>query len=315
MAVGEANNGEAGDYSAAGGFAIVASGSVGSPQPEITSADSLTVQTAVPFSFTVTTNGTVATSGPKTVDQSLAPWISTSADGAGGVNFIDNGDGTATLSGDPSHGGVYTFTISVSDGLGHAAYQPFTLTVDQPPSFTQNLGGDLYPGTSLDWVYSPTAYPPAAITESGALPAGITFVDDGGGTFTIDGTASPGSEGTYPVTLTATNAVGVATMSFTLEVWWPTTITSGTSASATAGVPFSFTVTATGQGPVTLTETGPLPTGVTFTDNGNATATLAGTPAASVSGTYLLTITNHTDYGYVTQAFTLTVTGLLSIDQ
>ncbi|HXQ59659.1 MAG TPA: putative Ig domain-containing protein [Acidimicrobiales bacterium] len=298
-----------------GGMALIGTGAVGPSQPAITSAASLTVETGTSFSFTVTTTGTVVPSDPRTTNESTAPWLTASDIDVGGVSFVDNGDGTATISGIPASGGVLVFTVAVSDGPGNAAYQQFSLTVDEPPSFTQNLGGDLLPGMSLDWIYSPAAYPAPTITESGALPAGITFADDGGGTFTIAGTVLPGSEGTYPVTLTATNAVGVATMSFTLEVWWPTTITSGASASATAGVPLSFTVTATGQGPVALSETGPLPAGVTFTDNGNATATLAGTPAASVSGTYPLTITNHTDYGSVTQAFTLTVTGILTVDQ
>ena len=50
-------------------------------------------------------------------------------------------------------------------------------------------------------------------------------------------------------------------------------------------------MTTTGFPTATLSETGALPTGVTFVDNGNGTATLAGTPAAGTGGTYPLTIT------------------------
>ena len=48
----------------------------------------------------------------------------------------------------------------------------------------------------------------------------------------------------------------------------------------TVGSPGTFTVTTAG-GPVpAITSSGTLPPGVTFTDNGDGTATLAGTPAA-----------------------------------
>ena len=71
----------------------------------------------------------------------------------------------------------------------------------------------------------------------------------------------------------------------------------------------SFTVTAVGSPTVTsITLTGALPAGVTFTDNGDGTATLAGTPAASTNGVYnlVLTATNGISPDAV-QNFTLTV--------
>ena len=47
---------------------------------------------------------------------------------------------------------------------------------------------------------------------------------------------------------------------------------------------------------------------MTFVDNGDGTATLAGTPAAGTSGTYTLTITaNNGVTPDATQTFTLTV--------
>jgi hypothetical protein len=53
---------------------------------------------------------------------------------------------------------------------------------------------------------------------------------------------------------------------------------------------------------------GALPPGVTFTHNGDGTATLAGTPAAGTSGVYRLTITAANGVSAdATQAFTLTV--------
>ena len=54
----------------------------------------------------------------------------------------------------------------------------------------------------------PPARPAPALTESGALPAGLTFTDNGNGTATIAGTPAAGSGGSYPITITATNAAG-----------------------------------------------------------------------------------------------------------
>ena len=77
----------------------------------------------------------------------------------------------------------------------------------------------------------------------------------------------------------------------------PPTITSPDSATFAIDQADSFTVTTTpgndqnGDGLVSLSESGPLPDDVTFTDNGDGTATLAGTPPDGSGGTYPITIT------------------------
>ena len=52
-------------------------------------------------------------------------------------------------------------------------------------------------------------------------------------------------------------------------------------------------MTTTGTPAPSLTETGALPSGVTFKDNGNGTATLGGTPASGTAGVYAITIRAH----------------------
>ena len=47
----------------------------------------------------------------------------------------------------------------------------------------------------------------------------------------------------------------------------------------------TFTVTTSGTTPK-ITLTGALPSGVTFTDNGDGTAKISGTPAANAPGVY-----------------------------
>jgi hypothetical protein len=88
----------------------------------------------------------------------------------------------------------------------------------------------------------------------------------------------------------------------------PAQITSANSTTFTAGLPGTFTVTVTGSPAPTLTYSGDLPSGVTFTDNGNGTGTLSGTPAAGTGGPHTITFTAHNGVGTdATQNFTLIV--------
>ncbi len=66
-------------------------------------------------------------------------------------------------------------------------------------------------------------------------------------------------------------------------------ITSASNTTFDEGTAGTFTVTATGSPTPSLSESGPLPNGVKLTDNGNGTATLAGTP--TVAGQLSITIT------------------------
>jgi hypothetical protein len=76
-----------------------------------------------------------------------------------------------------------------------------------------------------------------------------------------------------------------------------------------AGRPGTFTVSVSGSPTPSISESGTLPTGVTFADNGNGTATLSGQPGASTPGVYPLVFT--ADNGTApnaSQDFSLTVT-------
>ena len=85
-------------------------------------------------------------------------------------------------------------------------------------------------------------------------------------------------------------------------------ITSTNSVSFTVGVAGTFTVTTTGVPKSALSKSGALPNGVTFTDNGDGTGTLSGTPTTGTAGTYHITFTATNGIPPdATQAFTLTV--------
>ena len=85
-------------------------------------------------------------------------------------------------------------------------------------------------------------------------------------------------------------------------------ITSAAVATFAVGQAGTFIVTTTGYPTCILPAPLTLPSGVTFTDNKNGTATLAGTPAANTGGTYQFTINATNDViPDATQSFTLTV--------
>jgi hypothetical protein len=86
------------------------------------------------------------------------------------------------------------------------------------------------------------------------------------------------------------------------------TITSGATATFQVGTTGSFMVAATGGPRPSLSQTGALPVGVAFTDNGDGTASLAGTPAAGTAGAYPIAIkASNGVLPDATQSFTLTV--------
>jgi hypothetical protein len=85
-------------------------------------------------------------------------------------------------------------------------------------------------------------------------------------------------------------------------------ITSAAAATFQVGKAASFTVTATGLPTPSLSEVGALPSGVGFTDKGNGTASLSGTPAARTGGSYPITIkASNGTLPDAEQSFTLTV--------
>ena len=267
--------------------------------PEITSADHATFTVNTAAAFTVTTVGQPTPSVSET--GSLPP----------GMTFTDNGDGTATLGGTPTTGGSFTFTVTAGNGVLPDATQSFTATVNAAPAITSADHTTFAVGSAGSFTVTTTPGTPAAttITESGSLPSGVTFTDNGDGTATLAGTPASGTGSSYPITITAGNGVlPNATQTFTLTVTDVPAITSANHTTFTVGSAGSFTVTTRAGFPpaTTVTEAGSLPSGVTFTDNGDGTATLSGTPAAGTGGSYPLTLTATDTVGHTDQAFTLT---------
>ncbi len=274
-----------------------------------TQSFTLTVNQAPGITSPAGTTFIVGQAGTFTVTTSGVPNSTLSEAGAlpSRVTFTDNGNGTATLAGTPptGSGGAYPFTITATNGVTPVATQSFILTVHPITcTITSSAGTVFIVGQAGTFTVTTSGVPPCVLSETGALPSGVTFTDNGNGTATLTGTPAAGSGGPYPFTITATNIAGYNTQSFILTVDQACQITStAPTTPLIAGFAWSYTPTSTGVPTCTWSETGTLPPGLTFTVG---TGTISGMP--TTAGTYPVTITATNIAGpAVTQNLTLTV--------
>jgi large repetitive protein len=178
------------------------------------------------------------------------------------------------------------------------------------PTFTSPATATATAGTSFDFQVTTSGPDNPTLTETGALPSGLTFVDNGDGTATISGTPAPQTGGVSTLTFTATSSGGTTKQVFQLTVDQASAFTSTSSATGKVGTSFRFTVKTSGYPAAALSESGPLPGGLSFKAKKGGKAVIAGTPASGTQGTYDITLnaTNGVGSG-ASQSFTLTVDG------
>ena len=143
-------------------------------QPTITSANNTTFTVGVNGNFTVTTTG------------SPTPTLSFTGSLPSPINFVDNGNGTATISGTPAGASVTTITITASNGIGTNATQSFTLSVTAASCTTNctisgNVSGPANSGVTIALSGGPTSKPNATTDSSG----NYSFTGLTGGTYTV----------------------------------------------------------------------------------------------------------------------------------
>ena len=184
---------------------------VGAAQaPAITSADNTTFTTGTADTFTVTTTGAPS---PALTETGALPT---------GVTFVNNVDGTATLAGTPAAGtgGTYALTITAANGVLPDATQSFTLTVDQAPAIT-SADNTTFATATLGHVHRDDhrVPDPDRIDRDRCTALGRDLRGQRRRHRDLAGTPAAGTDGTYPLTITAANGVlPDATQSFTLTV-------------------------------------------------------------------------------------------------
>jgi hypothetical protein len=261
--------------------------------PAITSPATTTLARGQAATVNVTTTGsptpTVAIAG------SLPP----------GLTATSNGDGTATLGGTPTSDGTYDLTVTATSDVG-STVQHLVISVGDAPVFVSGTRASFVVGASASSF---------AVVASGATAysceapcsfpsgSGLAFHDAGDGSAAIFGAAA--AAGTSTITIDATNAFGSATQQVTVDAsstGGPALTFSGDhydSPSHVAGFTIGTAGTldiATDAG-AAISISGNLPDGLAFTDAGDGTGTISGTPAAGSGGWYALVVTAHPDDG------------------
>jgi large repetitive protein len=243
-------------------------------------------------------NGAVAAAYTQTITASggVAPYGFAVTAGAlpAGLTLTSGG----TLSGTPTAGGTFNFTISATDSSGapgpFTGSQAYTVTI-APPTIvlpaTALAGGTL--GTAYSAAISPASggtAPYAYAVTAGALPGGLTL---NAGTGAITGT--PSALGTFNFSITATDS-STGTGPYTATQAYSITVIAVPPTASNSSLTVAYNAPATN---VPLTLGGGAPTSLTI-----VTAPLHGT--AIVTGT---TITYQPTVGYAgPDSFTYTAT-------
>jgi alpha-tubulin suppressor-like RCC1 family protein len=120
--------------------------------------------------------------------------------------------------------GSFAGNADYTPGANSAAIriEPETAPPDRAPAITSADTATFTAGSIGTFTITTSGSPSVAtIAAEGALPAGVTFTDNGNGngTATLSGRPDAGTTGTYPLTITADNGIPpVASQSFTLVV-------------------------------------------------------------------------------------------------
>ncbi len=268
---GAATSGDAASYQ----VTLTANNGVGSP-----ASASLTLHVGSGPAFASpppTGTWTVGSFGDVTLaaDGSPTPTYAETGTLPGGLTFDTT---TGVVSGTPvaGTGGMYPTTVTATDSQG-STQTSFTIVVDEAPSITAPTSTALEVGRAGTIQLGATGYPAPTFSEVGTLPSGLSFDTTTG---VVSGTPVAGTTGSYPITVTATNAAGWTRKGYAIVVGQPPSFTSAASTTATVGQPMSFAVGATGTS-VTFTATG-LPSWATLSSSGSLTGTPTTTGTFSV---------------------------------
>ncbi len=281
---------------------------------------------SAPASYTITVDPLVVvvtpTSAPAATTALAYSLNVTSSGGYGAVSYAASGglppglalSPAGVLSGSPTAGGSYSFTITATDSLGFSGSQAYTLVVSDPVIAVTSPAAGALPGGVGGAIYAPVAFTGSGgqgthtfALASGTLPAGLTLSTGGvlsgaptvAGTFTFtvaarDSSPAPGPFASTPTSYTleiAAPAITVTPAAGALPGGLRTVAYSQTIAASGGTAPYGYAVT-----------TGTLPAGLTLASSG----ALTGTP--TVAGGHAFTVTATDAHGFTrSAAYTLEV--------
>ncbi|WP_349961798.1 putative Ig domain-containing protein [Rhizobium sp. ZPR3] len=236
----------------------------------------------------------------------------TASGGAGGYSYsLTTGSlppGVAlssggVLSGTPTAGGTFNFTVKATDSLTFSGSQAYSITIGAP---TITITPATLPAGTAGTAYSQTLTASGGTggytysLTTGTLPAGVALSSGG----VLSGTPTAG--GTFNFTVKATDSLTFSgSQAYSITIGAPTiTIAPATLPAGTAGTAYSQTLTASGgTGGYTYSLTaGTLPVGVALSSAG----VLSGTP--STGGTFNFTVTAKDSLSFTgSQAYSITI--------
>ncbi len=172
------------------------------------------------------------------------------------------------------------------------------------PAITSANAQTIYQGTiGNSFTVTASGWPAPTLSETGTLPAGITFDPATG---VLSGTTHV--FGSFPVTFSATNIGGTGSQAFTLTVLPAVPVfSSPNTGTLTVGQSGSVDITVNGAPSPTVTEKGKLPSGVSLASVSPGHYQLTGTPAAGTGKSYLVTLTATSTSGKANQKFHLVI--------
>ena len=246
--------------------------------PVITSALTAPGALTVPFSYTLTASGQV----PMTFSASGLPaWASFNAT-------------TGVISGTPNATGLTNVTLGATNALGSDS-QVLVIDVPQPAAITSALVATGVVGQAFSYTLTASGSAPLTLSAT-SLPGWASF---NAGSGVLSGT--PTAEGTFSISLGASNAAGSDGKTLVITVRTVPAITSALTASGVVGQAFSYTLTSSGTAPLTLSATS-LPAWASFNA---ATGVISGTPTAD--GTFNVALGSSNAAGSDAKTLVLTI--------
>jgi len=227
------------------------------------------------------------------------------------------GEARGVLTGSPEMGdaGNYSIVLNAEDERGETASQSFTLEIEDnhPPDFTSTPVTDAYEGIAYSYLVEADDIDGDELSFSMSTgPAWLSLNSASADTAELSGEPGSAHVGDHDVTLDVSDGRGgVTSQSFTVTVAanQSPTITSTPVTTAEEGVSYSYEVTATDPDGDSISLSAPsLPAWLSFNDNGDGTAQLAGTPGADDGGDHSVVLEADDGRGGIDQqSFTLHV--------